>query len=110
MHSRFVLASIVFLAALLTCNALLAASCLADPEDQVKGADILNYREKQTLLASTRLPDCSQLAIVRGISMYNTKPRTASRARPAKIQMPTSHVVSPPALGRLGWTPSNTKV
>src|SRR6266508_4874222 len=75
MHSRFILASTVFLGARLTSKALLASSCLVDLEDQAKGAVIQDHGKEQTLSASTRLSDCSQLVLVRGIIhvLYETQ-------------------------------------
>jgi hypothetical protein len=66
MHGRFIPASLVFLAVFLICKALQAASCLIDVEDQAKGAVIRDQGKEQTLSASTLLPDCSQLTLVRG--------------------------------------------
>jgi hypothetical protein len=75
MYGRFVLASIVFLAALLPCKALLAGSCLVDLEDQAKGAVIQIHGKEQALSTSTRVSDCSQLVLVRGMIhvLYETQ-------------------------------------
>jgi hypothetical protein len=67
MHRRFIPASIAFFAVLLTCEALLAASCLVDLEDQANGAVIRDHGKEQQLLASKRFSDCSQLVLVRGM-------------------------------------------
>jgi hypothetical protein len=75
MYSRFVPASVVFLTALLTCKAVLAASCLVVPEDQTNGAVILNHGKEQMLSARTLLPDCSQVTLKRGVIhvLYETR-------------------------------------
>ena len=75
MYSRFVPPSIVFLAVLLTCKAVLAASCLVVPDNQVTGVVILNQGKEQALTAHTKLSDCSQLTLARGVIhvLYETK-------------------------------------
>jgi hypothetical protein len=67
MHNTFVPAFIVLLAALLTGQAVLAGPCLVVLEDQVSGAVIQDRGKEQTLSANTRLADCSQLTLKRGI-------------------------------------------
>jgi hypothetical protein len=67
MRNRVVTAAVVFLAALLAGRAALAASCLVVPEDPVNGAVIQDRGKEQALSASTRLADCSQLTLKRGV-------------------------------------------
>jgi hypothetical protein len=74
MHRRFIPASIAFFAVLLTCEALLAASCLVDLEDQANGAVIRDHGKEQQLLVSKRFSDCSQLVLVRGMIHVLRKP------------------------------------
>jgi hypothetical protein len=75
MPSRFIPPSLAFLAVLLACKVVLAASCLVVPEDQVKGAVILNQGKEQALTAHTKLSDCSQLTLARGVIhvLYETQ-------------------------------------
>ena len=67
MHNTSVLASIVLLVALLMGQAVLAGPCLVVLEDQISGAVIQDRGKEQTLSANTRLADCSQLTLKRGI-------------------------------------------
>lgn len=75
MPSRFVPAVLLSSTVLLVYTPLLAASCLVDLEDQAHGAIIRTHGKEQTLTASTLLPDCSQLMLVRGIIhvLYETE-------------------------------------
>jgi hypothetical protein len=54
---------------------VLAASCLIVPENQTNGAVILNQGKEQTLTAPTKLSDCSQLTLARGVIhvLYETQ-------------------------------------
>jgi hypothetical protein len=67
MHNTFVPACIMFLVALLMGHAVFAGSCLVVLEDQVNGAVIQDRGKEQTLSANTRLSDCSQLTLRRGV-------------------------------------------
>jgi hypothetical protein len=92
MPSKFLPAAIVFFAALLTCKAVLAASCLVVPEDQANGAVILDRGKEQMLSARTLLPDCSQVTLRRGVIhvLYETQDGVGKRQTCKDLNKPCS--------------------
>jgi hypothetical protein len=76
MPSRYVPAFLGCLVLLLTCRALLAASCQVVLENPDPGTVLLNRNKEQPLKENgTQLSDCSQLKLVRGIVhiLYETQ-------------------------------------
>ena len=66
MHKIFLPAFLVFLVALFTCKALLAASCQVDPEPPNASILIGKNRQQATLEKSDKF-DCSNLEVVQGM-------------------------------------------
>ena len=71
--SRYVPTFLVFLAIVLTCRVLLAASCLVDPEPQppnndtwVQVDDPKHPVPQEPLIESKRYADCARLVLVKG--------------------------------------------
>jgi hypothetical protein len=110
MYSRFVLAAIGSLMVFFMSPPLLAASCLIAFEDHAKGAVILSHGKEQALTASTLLPDCSQLTLVRGIIhvLYETQEGLTRKTckdpnAPCRVEAGTSPSWLDPAQRQSSW-------
>lgn len=81
MPSRCVPACLVFLAVMLACKVVLAASCLVDPDPQARDNDTRigfgdpkKLKSEEKLSRSKQFPDCSELVLVKGVMhvLYET--------------------------------------